>query len=462
VAKIAFFQNRLGRTDGVSLEVDKWRRVLTERLGHEVVYCAGNPDVPGHCLPELFASHPVTWRILRNASVAFTDYATPAELEAEIYMHADLIEQRLLDFIASERPDVLVPNNLCSGGFQPAAAVAFHRVIRRTGLPAIVHSHDFYYEDSGEVSATGHVAHSLYERYFPPILPRVQHVVINRIAQRWLAEHKALAATVVPNVFDFEQPAWTQDDYNADLRTMIGVSEDDLVILQATRILDRKGIELAIDMVAQLQQPGRRRTLAGAALVGGGRFREDSRIVLVCAGIVETIGISGGYWPALQARAQRLGVDLLHIGKLVGHSCGRGADGEKIYSLWDTYAHADLVTYPSQWEGWGNQFIEAVFARLPVVVFEYPVWQTDLAPHGFQVISLGDQVKRETTDGLCELPAGRMASAVDEVVSVLTNPDRREAMVAHNAEIGRREFSMAALEGLVRVLLRGAHLPEKL
>lgn len=32
------------------------------------------------------------------------------------------------------------------------------------------------------------------------------------------------------------------------------------------------------------------------------------------------------------------------------------------------------MTYPSLREGWGNQFIEAVFAKLPVVLLEYPVW----------------------------------------------------------------------------------------
>lgn len=42
------FQNRLGRTDGVSLEVDTWRAVLHDRMEHHVWYCSGNADVPGN------------------------------------------------------------------------------------------------------------------------------------------------------------------------------------------------------------------------------------------------------------------------------------------------------------------------------------------------------------------------------------------------------------------------------
>ena len=247
MATISFFQNRLGRTDGVSLEVDKWRHILRDRMGHGVWYCSGNDDVPtNYNIPELYAQHPRTWKILRNGTVAFdpTVYGSEAELELEIYNHADVLEAKLMQFISEKRVDVLVPNNLCSGGYQPAAAIAFHRVMRKTGLPSIIHSHDFYFEDSGEVNATCHTVASIYERYFPVKLPNVQHVVINRISQGEIKRRKNIDATVVPNVFDFGQEPWVNDGYNADFRSAFGIGKNDLVFLQATRILDRKGVEL--------------------------------------------------------------------------------------------------------------------------------------------------------------------------------------------------------------------------
>jgi len=456
MATLAFFQNRLGRTDGVSLEVDKWRAVLRDRLGHRVLYCSGNADVPGnHVIPELYAQHPVTWKILRNGTVKFRDYPDEAALEQEIYAHADVIEQRLLEVITRERIALLLPNNLCSGGYQPAAAIAFHRVLRRTGLPAIVHSHDFYFEDSGEVRATGQTVASIYERYFPPKLPRVQHVVINRLAQAELQQRKGLVATVVPNVFDFTQPAWQADAFNGDFRARAGIGPDDLVALQATRILDRKGIELAIDLVAALGTPARRRALAGTPTAAGGRFGPGSRLVLLCAGIVEQIGISGGYWAALRRHATAQGVDLRHVGDHVAHSRGQAADGSKVYSLWDAYVQADFVTYPSLWEGWGNQFIEAVFARLPVVVFEYPVWRSDLAPAGFAVISLGAE-SQAGPDGLHRVPAPRLAAAADEVVAVLGDPARRGAMTEGNFAVARERFSLERLAEIITPLVTRA------
>jgi mannosylglucosylglycerate synthase len=456
MATLAFFQNRLGRTDGVSLEVDKWRRVLRDDLGHRVVYCSGNDDVPGNrVIPELYAQHPVTWKILRNGTVAFEDYAAEAELERDIYAHADTLEQRLLEAIKAEGIEVLLPNNLCSGGYQPAAAIAFHRVLRRTGLPAIIHSHDFYFEESGEVRATCQTVASIYERYFPTKLPNVQHVVINRIAQAELRRRKGIDSVVVPNVFDFEQPTWVIDDYNRDFRRRCGVGDDDLIALQATRILDRKGIELAIDLVATLGSERQRKALCGVRTRAGGTFGPQSRVVLLCAGIVEQIGISGRYWPSLQRRAAERGVDLRHVGEFVQHSRGTAPDGSRCYSLWDTYVHADFVTYPSLWEGWGNQFIEAVFARLPVVVYEYPVWRSDLGPVGFDVISLGGE-HRTGSEGLAEVPQDRLEAASGTLVALLRQPEQLRAMTERNVDLGRRHFSLAALRSRVAPLIEAA------
>ncbi len=458
MANIAFFQNRLGRTDGVSLEVDKWRIIL-ERMGHTVHYCSGNDDVPGnYVIPELYALHPVTWKILRNGTVKFEDYASEVELERDIYAHADVIEQKILDFLEKRKIDLLIPNNLCSGGYQPAAGIAFHRVIRKTGLPAIIHSHDFYHEDSGEVSATCQTVESVYERYFPTKLPNVQHVVINRISQADLKRRKNLDAKVVPNVFDFDQDPWTEDAYNRDFREAFGLSENDLLFLQATRILDRKGIEMAIDTIARVQEPARRARLDGVQTSVGGTVGPESEIVLLCAGIVENIGISGSYWDFLKEKADGLGVDLRHVGERVRHSRGVDSAGHKIYSLWDSYVQADFVTYPSYWEGWGNQFVEAVFAKLPVLVFEYPVWTSDLREHGFQVVSLGSDLAGHDANGLVYVDWKTVERCADEIVSLLRDSGQKQRMVEHNYAVASSSFSMRNLEQQIKELIAGTGL----
>lgn len=454
MAVFAFCQHRLGRTDGVSLEVDKWRRVL-EEMGHTVHYIAGNDDVPGgHFVPELYPFHPVTERIIRNATREFVDYPSPAALIEEIQAHKALIKPKLQRIIEELRVDVLLPNNLLSVGYNIPGMLALSEILRETGLRAICHNHDFWWEDSGEVYPTCDEIVRLYEEHAPPAIDTVRHVVINRIAQKALKERKGIDAQVVPNVFDFDRPTWTEDDYNRDFRETFGIRENDLLFLQATRILDRKAIELAIDVVAELNTPASRAALAGP-LYNGRPFTDDSRILLVCAGYVEGIGLSSSYPANLQAKADDLGVEILWVGERVKHSRGTTDTGEKIYSLWDSYVQADFVTYPSVWEGWGNQLIEAVYAKLPVVLFEYPVYVTDLKQTGFEVATLGDTVAGTDARGLVQVDPARVREAAGSCIRYLKDGEARRAAVERNFALAKEHYSLHALRRIIEGLLDG-------
>lgn len=455
MAVIAFLQHRLGRTDGVSLEVDKWRRVL-EGMGHTVHYIAGNEDVPGgHAIPELYPFHPVTERLIRNATRALTEYPDGTALMEEAAGHKAIVKRELERLLRALGVELLIPNNLQSVGYNLPGMLAVSEVLGETGLPAICHSHDFWWEDSGEVDPTCDEVLAVYREHAPPGHANVRHVVINRIGQRELKARRGLDARVVPNVFDFDQPAWSADDYNADFRAAIDVRPTDIVLLQATRILDRKAVELAIDFAARLQAPDLRAQLEAQPLYDGRRFGPDDRVVLVCAGYVEGIGLSADYHANLVAKAAAQNVEIRWAGDIVKHSRGQEGD-RKIYSLWDSYVAADFVTYPSVWEGWGNQLIEALFARLPVMLFEYPVYVTDLKQVGLDVVSLGDTIVGRDTRGLVQVAPDVMERAAREAVVLLQDSARRRAVVDHNVAVARKHFSMQALAGHIEALFADA------
>jgi glycosyltransferase involved in cell wall biosynthesis len=263
---------------------------------------------------------------------------------------------------------------------------------------------------------------------------------------------------VVPNVFDFadsasDAPAWELDDYNRDLRARMGVGENDVLILQATRIVQRKGIELAVDFVQALGSPERRARLRKNGLYDGRPFGEDDRIVLVLAGYARD-DVSGGYVGRLKQKIERAGIQALFIEGLVGERRQR-RDEKKIYSLWDTYVVADLVTYPSLWEGWGNQLMEALRARLPILLLEYPVYCADIKDKGFRVMSLGSKVQGWDDLGLAQVSSEIIEAAADQAVEMLTDARSREEMVAHNFQIGRQHYSLASLRSYLSPLLEG-------
>jgi glycosyltransferase involved in cell wall biosynthesis len=121
--------------------------------------------------------------------------------------------------------------------------------------------------------------------------------------------------------------------------------------------------------------------------------------------------------------------------------------GVKTYSLWDAYAHADVVTFPSLWEGWGNQFIEGVFARKPLVVNEYPVFRADIKREGYNVITLsngGDEPIKKI-NGLVELPAAAVNKAARQTRRWLLGEHTNEKL-EKNFRLGKKYHDYKVLE----------------
>ena len=447
---IAIFHYQVGGTDGVSLEIEKWKRVL-EEMGHSVFLCAGDlGGAQGTLIREMYHHLPEAERLFRNTFIRLEDYDALGYRKAMEQQKEKLVAQ-LTEFIINHQIDTIIPQNIWSIAANPPLSVALVEVLRRFGLRSIAHHHDFYWERYGGVALTCAAAIDLADEYLPPRSPLVEHVVINSLAQQALMAHKGINATVVPNVFDFDGSSWKVDTYNADLLQRIGLRENDLMILQATRIVPRKGIELAIDFVRALNAPERRALLGKKLLYNGRRFDAESRIVLVVAGYSQD-DLTHHYKANLARKAQECGVDILFIEDWISGARGT-KQGRKTYTLWDVYPFADLVTYPSLWEGWGNQFLEALYAKVPIVLFEYPVYQKDIAPRNFEVISLGSQIIGRDSVGLVQVSADIISAAADQALIYLTNLEYRKEIVERNYRIAREYYSFATLHTYLERLL---------
>jgi len=440
---IGIFHFQVGCTDGVSLEIDKWKLVL-EELGHTVHLIGGDlGTAQGTLIKEMFHHLPESKRLRQNTFSRLSDF-DPDGYREELERMTEELVVHFRSVIEELNINLILAENVWCVAANPAVAPALEFVRREFGIPAVAHNHDFYWESREGFSLTCAAAVELADKYLPPHDPAIKHSVINSLAQKELLDRKGIPSVVVPNVFDFKTPAWEVDDYNRDLRSEVGLNEGDLVLLQATRIVSRKGIELAIDFAKTLNTPERRAILQERGLYDGRVFTEESRIVLVMAGYARD-DVAGTYKQKLIDKAEHGGVELLFIEDRVDTDRSTPED-QKIYSLWDTYPAADLATYPSLWEGWGNQFLEAVKAKLPLLVFEYPVYKKDIKDKGFQIISLGDQVRDYDQAGLARVEDQIIEEAADQAVELLTDSALRQGVVDHNYQVAQEHFSLDALK----------------
>jgi glycosyltransferase involved in cell wall biosynthesis len=234
--------------------------------------------------------------------------------------------------------------------------------------------------------------------------------------QRELAARRGLTSTMIYNVIDFDAPRQEVDDFNADFRESFGFSGDDILILQPTRVVSRKGIEQAIYLVKELDLP---------------------QVKLL---ISHSAGDEGtGYQDWLMDTASREGIPIHFLSNRLHDSRRYDETGRKLYTLWDVYPHADLITYPSLYEGFGNAFLEAVYFRKPLLVNRYSVYVVDIEPKGFDTVAIDGFLTRD---------------AVDRVRALLLDPERRREMTDRNFEIARRFFSYRVLEQRLTGLLQ--------
>lgn len=454
MSNIGICHYKVGDTDGVSLEMDKWKAVL-EKQGHTVHLCGGDlGEVEGFLIEELYHHREDIEKIHRNAFDQLTDYESESALEAEILEVARRIEQAVCSFIDQFAIDLLIPNNIWSIGVNLPAAIAFAHVVRKRRIPVVAHHHDFHWETFRGMAPTCATVSRMAQEYLPPNDPLITHVVINSLVRAELRQRSGVESTIVPNVFDFAGKPWCIDEYNHDFRKAIGVNENDILVLQATRIVERKGIELAIDLVKELGKPSNIAHFQQEGLYNGSPFTENSRIVLVLAGYAEDK--NGIYLARLKQKIDQAGIEARFITDKVASRRGE-TDGQRLYSLWDCYAFADLVTYPSLFEGWGNQLLEAIRAKLPIAIFEYPVYQADIREKGFDAITLGSAAEGTDSSGLVSVSEAMVRRAAEQTIEILTNPSARQAMTKRNFDLGKRYYSLESLEEQLAVLIGRAH-----
>ena len=110
---------------------------------------------------------------------------------------------------------------------------------------------------------------------------------------------------------------------------------------------------------------------------------------------------------------------------------GTTSDGKKIYTLGDVYPRADMVTYPSTVEGFGNAFLEAVYYRRLILVNNYSIYEVDIKPKGFRTIWF---------DGFIS------DSTLDATRNALKHPEQTREWVELNYQLAQRYFSYTVLE----------------
>ncbi len=401
--RIGFVSTRFAGTDGVTLETKKWATVL-EHMGHTCFYFAGLTDLPediSYIVPEAFFHHPEIEALNKNL---FYQDTRPIEVTLKIYQLKQHFKSHLYTFVAKYGIDLLIVENALSIPVNVPLGMAITELIAETGHPTIAHHHDMYWERKRFMV---NCVWDYLKMAFPPSLPFIKHVVINSIAGSQLAYRTGLSSRLIPNVMDYDHPPAPPDEYASHVREDFKIGKDEKLILQPTRIVQRKGIEHAIELVSRLEIPAR----------------------LVISHAAGDEGLE--YEKRIRDYADRLNVSTLFISDCIKDRRGMTSDCRRVYTLADIYPNADLVTYPSEMEGFGNAFLEAIYYKRPIVVNTYSIYEVDIKPKGFEAIEFDGFITEK---------------CIDYARRVLEDGATVQEMTEKNYHIARRHYSYRILE----------------
>ena len=413
--RIAFISTRIAGTDGVSLEIEKWAHVL-ERMGLECYYIAGELDRPAdRCalIEEAHFTHP---EILETTRQAFDQETRTKELSNTLQRLARVIKDQLVSALERLKIDAIIVENALTIPMNLPLGMALVQAIQELKVGCVAHHHDFYWErDRFVVGAVDDILNYA----FPPGLSHINHVVINSPQGEEFSRRTGLSCRIIPNVMDFANPPPPPDDYARGFREAAGLKPDDLFILQPTRVVARKGIEHAVELVRRLERP-------------------NAKLV-----ISHESGDEGDeYGQRIREYAKLMKVELVYVSDRIAAKRGTDDAGRPLFTLDDVFTQADLVTYPSEYEGFGNAFLEAIYHKQPVVCNRYLIYRTDIEPCGFQTVVFDGYLTNET---------------VAQVNRVLDDAALRRNMVEHNYQMATKYFSYEVLEAEMRVMIERPH-----
>ena len=417
--KVGIIIARIGGIDGVALETEKWIDILVKQK-HEIFIITGSNE---RLLPlkyDLTISPILSFfspECLREQDEAFYSFTeTPEELVDFIEQNGNKIFNILINWASEKNLDYLIIQNASSLPSHISLGVGINKAVQKLCLPTLAHNHDFAWERGIRYQTPHKLINNIMATNFPLKQDHVKNVVINTPAKESMQRRYKLSSTMIPNVMDFSKPYAQDTATNKKIKEKLKVEQDDILLFQITRIVARKGIGVAINLIHKLNNPKVKLVITGDATDDHGDV----------------------YLERLKNRIKKLGIEkqILFAGDLFS----RHSPSDNVYTLDEAYAVSNACTYFSLYEGFGNAFVEAICAKKPIFVNNYkPVFEADLKSKKFDVVVIEDNL---LTD-----------DSIQQIEKVIYHSKDNIERAEYNYQIAKQHFSYEVLEQHIDALV---------
>ncbi len=442
----------IGKNDGVSIVIDQSVNAMVKDLGIGL----GNIFfMAAHSSPRFNAeTHEIFWHKSEVNKKIVSQFSLESDNSLAELIHENglLARDIIADFVKRNSIDILIAHNTSHPyNFITAVGLGYYiEELRKQNIiwpKVLVWWHDSYFERAQFANPNPIIKKFL--KYLPGTL--IDGIVFINSTQTGLARkvfHEYDAnpkdsfftdrTTVIPNThdiyWDWKACTWTgnslnfppQDTYNQSFLRDIGLEDmltaggysvsDTLLLLQHTRIVPRKKIEVAIDLAFKLaerfEREGKHKCIA--LLISGHSGDEQVKYKEYLTEYFQIKGKSVSTHNVFMIFGENH--ILSHRDIIVD---------KKYYNFFEipgiVASLGGIGTYFSQTEGFGNNLLEMIAAGLPVVINKYDIYRTDLEPLGFNMPFIEDGVLDE--------------ELIEKTFKLATDITYRNQIVSHNLAI---------------------------
>lgn len=470
---IGILHSLIGKNDGVSIVIDQTVNSMVKDLEVPLgqIYFLG-----AHSSPRFNAqTDDIFWHKNESHKTILNNFSKEAPFALDELIHNKaLYAKRVIDsFVKNNKIDLLIAHNTSHPyNFITAVGLGYYfEEIRRQGYiwpKVMVWWHDSFFERE-IFSHPNHVIQK-YLKYLPGTYVDGIAFINNQqveLAKRLFREHNSgkldiffsERTVVVPNTsdipWDWKSRDWDgdeiicppQDNYNDSFMVDVGLEdeieklgfeiEETAILLQHTRIVPRKKIEIAIDFAFRLEK----------------KFRHEEIkkcIVLLVSGHSGDEQVEVEYKQFLREYKEEKDKEnpdanvILIFGESIILSHRDIIVDKKYYKFAEipsiVAAYGGMGTYFSEVEGYGNNLLEMISYGLPVVINKYDVFKEEIEQFGFKLPSID---KLRITDEI-----------VDDAFNIFRDIKRRNEMVRHNLGILSEKLDHAIIAEKLEPLIQ--------
>jgi hypothetical protein len=467
---VGIIHSLIGKNDGVSIVIDQTVNAMVNDMGIEL----GNIFfLAAHTSPRFNAdTNDIFWHKNDIHKQIITHFCQepPDGFDELIHEKAVQAMEIIDDWVKENSIDLIIAHNT-SHPYNFITAVGlgyFIEKLRDKGIvwpKVMVWWHDSYFER--EQFANPNKIIQKYLKYLPgteidgiafingsqPELARKLFHSLKFAKTEKFFENRAI---VVPNTssidWNWEEQNWEadkliaprRDNYNDTFFRDIGLEceinkrgfelADTVLLLQHTRVVPRKKIEVALDFAFQLEKKYHENNLRKCItlLISGhsGDEQADYKKFL-----------NDYYQIKLKENPSSNVLMIFGEHRILSHR--DIIVDKKYYNFYEipsaVAAHGGIGTYFSDVEGFGNNLLEMVSFGVPVVLNKYDIYKSDIEHLGFKFPSVEN----------CELTD----EVVDQGYELLTNFKKRNEVIKHNLEILNEKLAHKIIAEKIKPLI---------